>query len=239
MLYPFRAPDVGIALAAFQGTCEVPGEVTLAHHGVLFLEELSAFPPEHLRVVQQAVEAHAVQIQGDEEMTLPAQCLLIATMQPCPCGYDGDPIRECICSAEEITAFQRRIEEFVTDCFAIHIEVPRVDSKNLMSRHPGESSAEVRQRVEAARERQRRRYAVTAFTVNDDLRSLDDVQRYCVIDTPGEKLLHAAHQQLHLTPREMLSLLKVARTIADLAGADIIFASHVAEAIQYRPRLRR
>src|SRR5581483_11162459 len=89
VLYPFRAPDVGIALAAFQGTCEVPGEVTLAHHGVLFLEELSAFPPEHLRVVQQAVEAHAVQIQGDEEMTLPAQCLLIATMQPCPCGYDG------------------------------------------------------------------------------------------------------------------------------------------------------
>lgn len=239
LLYPFRTPDAGITLAMFQGTSEVPGEVTLAHHGVLFLEELAAFPPEHLRVVQQAVEAREVQVQGNKAITFPAHCLLIATMQPCPCGYYSDPVRECICSAEEIVAFQRRIAEFVNSSFAIHIEVSRLDSQNLMSRHPGESSAQIRQRVEAARERQRRRYTATAFTVNDDLHSLDEVQRYCVTDAPGEKLLHAAHQQLHLTPREVFSVLKVARTIADLVEADIIAASHVAEAIQYRPRFGR
>lgn len=239
LLYPFRAPDAGIALAAFQGASGVPGEVTLAHHGMHLLEELATFPPEHLRVVQQAIEARVVHSQDNDSLTFPTHFLLIATMQPCPCGYDGDPVRECTCNAEEIIAFQQRITEFVTSCFAIHIEVPHVDSRNLMSRRPGESSAAIRQRVEAARERQRQRYAATSFMVNDDLSSLDNVQRYCVTDAPAEKLLHAAQQQLHLTPREVLSVLKVARTIADLAETEIIAASHLAEAIAYRPRFRQ
>jgi magnesium chelatase family protein len=234
---PFRQPHSGIERASFLGETPIPGELTLAHGGVLFLKELASFDRALLAAVGWAVATHMVAV--NEVITYPAHFQLIATMKPCSCGFYGDPIRECTCSAEEILSYCHSLQEVVDGCFDLHCEVPRI-GEDVLKLPQGESSLAIRQRVEAAREMQRKRYAQREHLwVNADLPSLEVAQQYCQMDSPAEKLLNAARQQLHLTPFHLLQTLRVARTIADLAEAEVIAANYIAEAVQYRSRFGR
>ena len=233
--YPFRVPPSSTSLPAFLGDVTVPGEFTLAHGGVMLLENLHAYDVPVLGALRRAVETHVIAILHEEtRVMLPARFVLIATVQPCPCGWSGDPLRACSCSGEAIAQHQQRISDIVQTCFEIKVEVPMVQ-EDLLSKRAEESSAQIRSRVEAARDLQKRRYTESAsLWVNADLGSLEEVQHYCQIDAASEKLLRAAFQQLHLAPLQVLQIQKVARTIADLAAAPMIRANHIAEAIRYR-----
>jgi magnesium chelatase family protein len=234
---PFRAPHSSIKRAAFLGEPLVPGELTLAHGGVLFLKDLSTFDRSLLAAVTQAVASRGVVV--NEAIAYPAHFQLIATVEPCPCGFYMDPLCECRCSTEEVLAYSRDLQEVITDCFDLHIEVPII-REDLLKMRPGERSAAIRQRVEAARALQQQRYGhLTHLRVNADLSSVGEMQLYCQLDAPAEKLLKAARQQLHLTPLRNRQILLVARTIADLAGSTMIAANHVAEAICYRHQFGR
>jgi magnesium chelatase family protein len=233
---PFRAPSPDMSLEAFMGTPTLPGDLTLAHGGVLLIEDLDAFAGEHLSAPRQAVKTHGVMFsQGETRIVFPAHFLIVATIRPCPCGFSGDPVRACTCSADAIIQYHQRLDATVEACFAIQIEVPRVGS-DLLSKHPEESSATVRSRVEHARTIQQRRYAeLTHLSVNADLGLVDEIGRFCELEPAAEKLLSMAIRQLALVPPTTLEIQKVARTIADLAESNSIAAPHVAEAIQYRP----
>src|SRR5213082_2905375 len=154
----------------------------------------------------------------------------------CPCGFFGDPVRECSCSASSIMRYQKRISGPLLDRIDIHVEVPRVDYEKLADKRQIENSATIRNRVQAARERQLQRFTGTKLTCNAE-KGPSEVRDFCTVEPSAEKLLKAAMQQLHLSARAFHRVLKLARTIADLAGSDLIAANHVAEAIQYRPRV--
>ena len=238
--YPFREPPSNIGRNAFLGDPVLPGELTLAHGGVLFLRDLYAFDLSLLTSLAQTVEIHATSVPLHEGYALlPAQFLLEATIKPCPCGFSSDPARECICSAEEIARYRQPLKEIVRTCFAIEIEVPLLVPE-ILSIYPEENAGEIRQRVDGARAMQRRRYAEEPhLQVNADLGSVDEVQQYCQIDSAGEQLLKSALQQLNLTALQILRLQTVARTIADLGSSPTITARHLAEAIQYLSRFVR
>jgi magnesium chelatase family protein len=161
--------------------------------------------------------------------------MLIGAMNPCPCGYYGDPVKECTCSPAMVSRYQKRISGPLLDRIDIHVEVPRVEYEKLSDDRLGEPSAAIRQRVEAARERQRRRFEGTALLTNADMGPAE-VREYCPLDDAGRSLLRAAMQQLQMSARAYHRILKLARTIADLAGNEKIQTVHLAEAIQYRPR---
>jgi magnesium chelatase family protein len=154
----------------------------------------------------------------------------------CPCGYYGDPVKECSCSAMAISRYQKKISGPLLDRIDIHVEVPRVDYEKLADKRQVEDSKTIRARVQAARERQLERFKGTKLTCNAEM-GPTEVRDFCQTDTSGEKLLKAAVQQLHLSARAYHRVLKLARTIADLAGSEMIAANHVAEAVQYRPRV--
>jgi magnesium chelatase family protein len=238
--YPLRAPDATIQPAAFIGDATTPGELTLAHGGVLLLAHLHAFDPMCLTALCRAVETRVVTIpNGEASLLFPANMLLIATMLPCPCGFYSDSVQACTCSPETILQHHQRLQEAIAGCFDLHVEVPII-RENLMKMPPEESSATIRKRVEAAREQQQKRYVDSnTLWVNADIRSVDEVQRYCQMDAPAERLLSAARAQLHLTPLQNIRIHRVARTIANLAGAEMIAANHLAEAISYLPHLGR
>jgi magnesium chelatase family protein len=229
---PFRAPHHTISDAALVGGgmgMPRPGEVSLAHHGVLFLDELPEFPRNVLELLRQPLEERAVVI-ARSQMTLrfPAGFTLVAAMNPCRCGYFGDPTRECRCTGAQIQQYLSKISGPLLDRIDLHIEVPAVPFQELRTRNGGMSSAEMRERVLAARARQRARGYINAEIPPGRLREM------CPLDAAGERTLEQAVKRMALSARAHDRILKVARTIADLAGSEEIQAKHVAEAVQYR-----
>ncbi len=236
---PFRAPHHTISHAGLVGggNWPHPGEISLAHRGVLFLDELPEFGSRTLEVLRQPMEDKIVTIsRAQGTLTFPANFMLVAAMNPCPCGYYGDPVRACTCSTSAITNYQKRISGPLLDRIDIHIEVPRVPYEKLSYDRKGEPSATVRQRVTVARQRQRERFDGLEIASNAEMRPAE-VHRFCHLEEKGQALMRSAMQQMQLSARAYHRVLKLARTIADLAGEENITAVHVAEALQYRPKL--
>ena len=233
---PFRAPHHSTSDAGLigGGTIPGPGEVSLAHNGVLFLDELPEFRRSVLEVLRQPLEDARVTIaRASMALTFPARFMLAAAMNPCPCGYSTDPQRACQCSAQQLHRYSGRVSGPLLDRIDIHIEVPPVHYADLTSSAASEPSAAVRARVNAARQRQRIRFAGTAIPHNAAM-GVRGVRRYCKLDAGGERLLEQAMQRFGLSARAHDRIRKVARTIADLAGADAIGIEHLSEAVQYR-----
>jgi len=235
---PFRAPHHTISQPGLVGGGHWPrpGEISLAHRGVLFLDELPEFGSRTLEGLRQPLEDGKVSIaRSTGTLTFPSSFMLIAAMNPCPCGYYGDPVRECTCSLSTISRYQKRISGPLLDRIDIHIEVPRVNYDKLTDDRLGEPSEAIRARVERARETQRARFADTPLSCNADM-GPGEVRRICQLDETGRGLVRAAMQQLQMSARAFHRILKLSRTIADLAGSERIKTAHLAEAIQYRPR---
>jgi magnesium chelatase family protein len=235
---PFRAPHHTISHAGLVGggSWPRPGEISLAHRGVLFLDELPEFGTRTLEGLRQPLEDGVISIaRATGTLTFPSRFMLVAAMNPCPCGYYGDPVRECTCSLSTISRYQKRISGPLMDRIDIHIDVPRVDYQKLTDTRLGEPSEAIRARVEQAREVQRSRFADTELSSNADM-GPGEVRKICQLDEAGRGLVRAAMQQLQMSARAFHRILKLARTIADLAGSERIETAHLAEAIQYRPR---
>ena len=236
---PFRAPHHTISHAGLVGggNWPHPGEISLAHRGVLFLDEFPEFGSRTLEVLRQPLEDKIITIsRAQGTLTFPANFQLVAAMNPCPCGYYGDPTRACTCAPGIVTKYQRRISGPLMDRIDIHVEVPRVDYEKLSDARLGEPSAVIRTRVESARQIQRERFANTSLTSNADMHPAQ-VRQYCSLDESCRGLMRAAMNQLQLSARAYHRILKLARTIADLAGSPHISTIHLAEALQYRPRV--
>ncbi len=236
---PFRAPHHTISHAGLVGggNWPHPGEISLAHRGVLFLDEFPEFGSRTLEVLRQPLEDKIITIsRAQGTLTFPANFQLVAAMNPCPCGYYGDPTRACTCAPGIVTKYQRRISGPLMDRIDIHVEVPRVDYEKLSDARLGEPSAVIRTRVESARQIQRERFANTSLTSNADMHPAQ-VRQYCSLDESCRGLMRTAMNQLQLSARAYHRILKLARTIADLAGSPHISTIHLAEALQYRPRV--
>ena len=237
---PFRAPHHTISDAGLLGggAHPMPGEVSLAHNGVLFLDELPEFHRNVLEVMRQPLEDGVVSVaRAAASVTFPCRFMLVAAMNPCPCGHYGDAKRQCRCTPIQMQRYRNKISGPLLDRIDIHVEVPAMEYQELASLQKGESSAAIRERVVASRAVQRERFAKSkgqhAIHCNANMRA-KDVHKHCVLDDAAQGLLKAAMADLHLSARAYDRILKVARTIADLAQAADIAADHVAEAIQYR-----
>jgi len=235
---PFRAPHYTISHAGLVGGGHwpKPGEISLSHRGVLFLDELPEFGHSLLEVLRQPLEDKVVTIsRAQGRVTFPANFMLVGAMNPCPCGYYGDPFRRCTCAPGLVSRYQRRISGPFIDRVDIFIEVPHIDYEKLTDDSAGEPSAKVQARVSAARARQLERFSGTHLTCNAEM-TPTEVREFCQVEEQAQSLLKAAMKQLYLSARAFHRVLKLARTIADLENSAIIKAHHVAEAIQYRPR---
>lgn len=238
---PFRAPHHTISDAGLVGggTQPRPGEASLAHHGVLFLDELPEFRRHVLDALRQPMEDGAVLIgRARGAMTYPARFMLAAAMNPCPCGYYGDPRARCSCHIGQVERYMSRVSGPMLDRIDLHIEVPALSAKELTQLDFGESSATIRARVLSAREKQSARFAGTNVFANAQM-SARDVREYCAVDERGLAMLRNAIQKLGMSARAYHRVLRLGRTIADLEGKEKIAPVHVAEAIQYRGLDRR
>jgi magnesium chelatase family protein len=234
---PFRSPHHTISDSALVGggTIPRPGEISLAHHGVLFLDELPEFARNVLEVLRQPIEDARITVSRSR-MTLefPANFMLICAMNPCPCGYYTDPSKECTCTQMQIQKYMAKISGPLLDRIDLHIEVPAVKYKELASKNSVEPSATIRERVIKAREIQMKRFKDMAGVFsNADMQS-KDIREYCKIDSACEELMKMAINKLGLSARAYDRILKVARTIADLSQSEEILPEHISEAIQYR-----
>lgn len=236
-LRPFRAPHHTISDSALVGggTIPRPGEISLAHHGVLFLDELPEFSRRVLEVLRQPLEDNHVTISRTRiSVDFPANFMLVCAMNPCLCGNYTDPSKECTCTPMQIQKYMAKISGPLLDRIDLHIEVPAVKYKELASKEAGESSASIRQRVISARETQMKRFEGRKdMYCNADMQS-KDIQSFCKLDAAGEELLKMASTKLGLSARAYDRILKVARTIADLDNSSEIRPEHISEAIQYR-----
>lgn len=233
---PFRSPHHTCTAVTLVGGGRIPrpGEVSLAHRGVLFLDELLEFNREVLEALRQPLEdGHITVSRLNTTLTFPSRFILVASMNPCPCGYYGDNLHECVCTPQQIKRYRQRLSGPLLDRFDIQVEVPRLTFDELATEAKGESSVIIRQRVEEARCRQRERLARRGLTNNAEMGS-QELEEFCYLDSEGRNLLQIAFEQLGLSARAYNRILRLARTIADLAGASDIMASHLAEAIQYR-----
>ena len=234
---PFRSPHYTISNAGLAGggRSPRPGEITLSHRGVLFLDELPEFGHTVLEVLRQPLEDKVVTIsRAQGSVTFPANFMLVAAMNPCPCGFSSDPAKECTCSPSTISRYKKRISGPLLDRVDLFVEVPRVEYEKLAAPQSAEKSADVRSRTERAREVQHRRLAGKGIFTNAEMGPVE-VWDHCQVDETAQGLLQAAVKQTYLSARGYHRVLKVARTIADLAGAETIDASHLSQALQYRP----
>ena len=232
---PFRAPHHTVSAAGLAGggTVPKPGEISLAHHGVLFLDELPEFRSDALEVLRQPLEDGVVTVSRVAgSVSFPSRFMLVCAMNPCKCGWYGHPSGRCKCSEAEVHRYHSRISGPLLDRIDLIVEVPALDYEELKRRAPAESSSAIRERVNAARERQRRRFADKAMC-NARMQGRE-LRSFCAPDEEGDALLKAAFDTMQLSARSYDRILRVARTIADLEGADTIRADHIAEAIQYR-----
>jgi len=236
---PFRAPHHTISNAGLVGGGQIPhpGEISLAHRGVLFLDEFPEFGARVLEVLRQPMEDKVVTIsRAQGTLTFLANFQLVAAMNPCPCGFYGDPVKACSCSTTEIIKYQKRISGPILDRIDLHISVSRVDQAKLASEKLGERSEVIKQRVENARTIQAERLKNTNIMCNADMRVVE-IRQFCKLQPEGQDLLKTAMNQLNLSARAYHRILKLSRTIADLAGSENIETGHIAESLQYRPKL--
>jgi magnesium chelatase family protein len=236
VIRPFRSPHHTISDAGLIGGGQIPkpGEVSLSHNGVLFLDELPEFKKNVLEVMRQPLEEERVTIsRAATSLTYPARFMLVAAMNPCPCGYYADPNNECSCTVPQIQRYRSKISGPLMDRIDIHIEVPAVKYRDLASRDSGESSREMKKRIDLARKVQIERFKGMKIYCNAQMTNRH-IKKYCQIDDVSQKLLETAIDKFGLSARAYTRILKVARTIADLEGQENIQPAHLSEAIQYR-----
>jgi magnesium chelatase family protein len=235
---PFRTPhhtSSNIALVG-GGSYPKPGEITLAHRGVLFMDELPEFGRSVLEALRQPLEDRIITIsRAAGSLQFPAHFSLVAAMNPCPCGFLNDPIKQCICTPTQVLRYQKKISGPLLDRIDLHVEVPRVKYEKLADEKVAESSSSVRARVEGARDIQAKRFSGQNIRTNSEMRIID-LKKYCRLDEESRQLLKSAVDQLHLSARSFHRILKLARTIADIEMIEKLKASHIAEALQYRPK---
>lgn len=234
---PFRNPHHTVSDAALVGggSFPRPGEVSFAHHGVLFLDELPEFKKNVLEVLRQPLEDAKVTVSRSKlSLEFPANFMLAAAMNPCPCGFFTDPMKECTCTPPQIQRYMAKISGPLLDRIDIHIEVPAVKFKELSSKGEGEKSAQIRERVIAAREIQLNRFKEMKHVFSNGDMGSKEVRNFCKLDSTGEDLLKMAMTRLGLSARAYDRILKVSRTIADLENSNNILPQHLSEAIQYR-----
>lgn len=233
---PFRSPHHTISPAGLSGggTIPRPGEISLAHNGVLFLDELPEFQRHTLEVLRQPLEDGTVNItRVSGAISFSCSIMLVAAMNPCPCGYFGHPSKKCTCSPTAISNYLNRVSGPMLDRLDLHIEVPPVDFEALSNREKEESSAKIRERVNAARKIQQERYNGTGITCNARLNS-KLLREYCILTEEASRILKIAFEKMNMSARAYDRILKVARTIADLDGAQIIDTRHIMQAVQFR-----
>lgn len=233
---PFRSPHHTISTAGLTGGGRIPtpGELSLSHHGVLFLDELPEFQKGTMEAMRQPVEDGKITISRvSGTLTYPCEVMLVCAMNPCPCGYYGHPTRKCTCPSGAAAKYLAKVSGPMLDRLDIHIEVPQVDFEKLSDSRPAESSSEIKKRVNKAREIQNRRFAGTAITCNAKM-TPDLTRKYCELDDKCKAMLEKCFTSMDLSARAYDKILRIARTIADLDGSDKIELEHITEAVQYR-----
>ena len=235
---PFRSPHYTISNAGLVGggRWPRPGEISLSHRGVLFLDEFPEFGQATLEVLRQPLEDRIVTIsRAQGAVTFPANFMMIGSMNPCPCGFQGDPVKPCTCTGSAVSRYQKRISGPLLDRIDLFVQVPQVDYDKLMGEETAEPSAAVRARVAEARRIQQERFEGTPFVCNTDMTAVE-ARDLCQLDEAAQGLIQMAMRKFHLSARAFHRTLKLGRTIADLAGTEVIAAAHVGEALQYRAR---
>jgi len=236
---PFQSPHHTISSAGLigGGTIPKPGSVSLSHRGTLFLDEINEFPTRVLELLRQPIEDKVVTIsRAKGTVTFPANFMLVAAHNPCPCGHFGSTAQDCTCTPNMITRYQAKLSGPLLDRIDIHLDVPRVDYDKLMNDQQGEPSEVIRSRVEKARLIQQKRFKdQNGIFANGDM-TAQEVEQFCVLKDDAKQLLQLSVRRMQLSARSYHRVLKLSRTIADLDGRELIEVSHVAEAIQYRPK---
>lgn len=235
---PFRNPHHTASSIALVGGGQwpKPGEISLAHRGVLFLDEMPEFPRSVIEILRQPLEDGTVTIsRANGTLSFPANFVLVAAQNPCPCGYLNDPVKNCSCSPGQIIKYQKKVSGPILDRIDLHIDVPRVETDKLTSNSRAESSEDIKKRVEKARNIQATRFRGTSKVTNSEM-TANDIKEHCKLSRESLELLKSAIERLYLSARSYTKILKISRTIADLDESNNIKSQHIAEALQYRPK---